>query len=452
MRTDRGGSGAGRRAAPGVAISLALALLILFPAPGVGVEILERTLENGLKVLLVEEHKAPVATFHVWYRVGSRNDRLGATGVSHFLEHMMFKGTPSTGAKEFTRIIQRNGGTDNAFTSHDYTGYYTNIAADRIHLPVALEADRMVNLLIKEADVRTEKDVVLEERRLRTEDDPSSAVVEETYAAAFRAHPYGNPIIGWMEEIRQLSREDLLQHYRTYYAPNNAVVVAVGDFNREALFARIREAFGKIPRRPAPPAVRSVEPPQQGERRVVVKREAKVAFLIVGYHTPTLSHPDSFALEVLASVLADGKSSRLYRSLVYEQQVALYAGASNDRLSADPSLFSLYAAALPGKGSEVVERALYAEVERLQREPVSERELQKAKNQLEADFILSQDSIFSLARQIATHEIVASWREWERYVPGIRAVTAADVQRVAGAYLRADNRTVGVLVPLPPKE
>jgi zinc protease len=255
-----------------------------------------------------------------------------------------------------------------------------------------------------------------------------------------------------MEEIRQLSREDLLQHYRTYYAPNNAVVVAVGDFNREALFARIREAFGKIPRRPAPPAVRSVEPPQQGERRVVVKREAKVAFLIVGYHTPTLSHPDSFALEVLASVLADGKSSRLYRSLVYEQQVALYAGASNDRLSADPSLFSLYAAALPGKGSEVVERALYAEVERLQREPVSERELQKAKNQLEADFILSQDSIFSLARQIATHEIVASWREWERYVPGIRAVTAADVQRVAGAYLRADNRTVGVLVPLPPKE
>ncbi|MGH7360212.1 MAG: M16 family metallopeptidase [Candidatus Methylomirabilales bacterium] len=435
-----------------MAIALGLGLLLLLPGTGVGVEVLERTLENGLKVLLVEEHKAPVATFHVWYGVGSRNERLGATGVSHLLEHMMFKGTPSTGPKEFTRIIQRNGGWDNAFTSHDYTGYYTNIAADRIHLPVALEADRMVNLLIKEEDVRPERDVVLEERRLRTEDDPSSAVVEEMYAAAFKAHPYGNPVIGWMEEIRQITRADLLQHYRTYYAPNNALVVAVGAFNREALFARIREAFGRIPRGPAPPAVRSVEPPQQGERRVVVKREAKLPFIVAGYHTPTLTHPDSFALEVLASVLADGKSSRLHRSLVYEQQVALYAGASYVRLTGDPYLFYLYGSALPGKGSDQVERALYAEVERLQREAVAERELQKAKNQLEADFILSQDSIFSLARQIATYEMVASWRDWERYLPGVRAVTAADVQRVAQAYLTAENRTVGVLVPLAMKE
>ncbi|MBI4414472.1 MAG: insulinase family protein [candidate division NC10 bacterium] len=426
--------------------------MLLVPGTGAGVEVLERTLENGLKVLLVEEHKAPVATLHVWYRVGSRNERLGATGLSHLLEHMMFKGTPTTGPKEFTRIVQRNGGWDNAFTSRDYTGYYTNIAADRIHFPIALEADRMVNLLIQEEDVRTERDVVLEERRLRTEDDPSSAVVEEMYAAAFKAHPYGNPVIGWMEEIRRITRGDLLQHYRTYYTPDNAVVVAVGAFDREALFARIREAFARIPRGPAPPAVRSVEPPQQGERRVVVKREAKLPFIFVGYHTPTLTHPDSFALEILASVLADGRSSRLHRSLVYEQQVALYAAASYDRLSADPSLFYLYASALPGKGSDQVERALYAEVERVQREPVGERELQKAKNQLEADFVLSQDSIFSMARQIASYEMVASWREWERYLPGIRAVTAADVQRVARAYLTADNRTVGVLVPLAMKE
>ncbi|MCI0370408.1 MAG: insulinase family protein [candidate division NC10 bacterium] len=444
MRELRGGRGS--------AIALTLGLLFVLPGTGASVEVLERTLENGLKVLLVEEHKAPVATFHVWYRVGSRNERLGATGVSHFLEHMMFKGTPSTGPKEFTRIIQRNGGWDNAFTGHDYTGYYTNIAADRIHLPVTLEADRMANLLVKEEDVRTERDVVLEERRLRTEDDPSSAVVEEMYAAAFKAHPYGNPIIGWMEEIHRITREELLQHYRAYYAPNNALVVAVGAFNREALFARIREAFGRIPRGPAPPAVRSVEPPQQGERRVVVKREAQLPFIVAGYHTPTLTHPDSFALEVLASVLADGKSSRLHRSLVYEQQVALYAGASYARLTADPYLFYLYAAPLPGKGSDQVERAVYAEVERLQREAVGERELQKAKNQLEADFILSQDSIFSLARQIATYEMVASWRDWERYLPGIRAVTAADVQRVARTYLTADNRTVGVLVPLAMKE
>ncbi len=444
MRELRGGRGR--------AIALGIGLLLLLPGTGLGVEVLERTLENGLKVLLVEEHKAPVATFHVWYRVGSRNERPGATGVSHLLEHMMFKGTSATGPKEFTRIIQRNGGWDNAFTSHDYTGYYTNIAADRVHLPVALEADRMVNLLIKEDDVRTERDVVLEERRLRTEDDPTAAVVEEMFAAAFKAHPYGNPIIGWMEDIRRLGREDLAQHYRTYYVPNGAVVLAVGAFDREALFARIRETFGRIPRGPDPPAARSVEPPQEGERRVLLKREAKLPFVFAGYHTPTLTHADAFALEVLASVLADGKSSRLYRSLVYERQVALYAGAYYDRVSADPSLLYVYAAALPGKGGEVVEQALYAEVERVQREPVGERELQKAKNQLEADFILSQDSIFSLARQIATYEMVASWRDRERYVPGIRAVTAADVQRVARTYLTPDNRTVGILVPLPAKE
>jgi zinc protease len=183
-----------------------------------------------------------------------------------------------------------------------------------------------------------------------------------------------------------------------------------------------------------------------------VKREAKLPFIFAGYHTPTLSHADAFPLEVLASVLADGKSSRLHRSLVYEQQMALYAGAYYDRVSADPSLLYVYAAALPGKGGEAVEKALYAEVERLQREPVGERELQKAKNQLEADFLLSQDSIFSLARQIATYEMVASWRDWERYVPGVRAVTAADVRRVARTYLTPDNRTVGILVPQPAKE
>lgn len=448
------GSGGGRRRqAQGAAgVLLALGLLLPVSAADARVQVLERTLENGLKVLLIEEHKAPVATFHVWYRVGSRNERTGVTGLSHFLEHMMFKGTPTTGPKEFSRLIQRNGGWDNAFTSHDFTGYYTNIAADRIHLPIGLEADRMVNLLLKEEDVRTERDVVLEERRLRIEDDPTSAVVEEMFAAAFKAHPYGHPIIGWLEDIRQLGREDLARHYRTYYVPNNAVVVAVGAFDREALFARIRETFGRIPRGPDVPAVRSVEPPQEGERRVLVKREAKLPFIFAGYHTPTLSHADAFPLEVLASVLADGKSSRLHRSLVYEQQMALYAGAYYDRVSADPSLLYVYAAALPGKGGEAVEKALYAEVERLQREPVGERELQKAKNQLEADFLLSQDSIFSLARQIATYEMVASWRDWERYVPGVRAVTAADVRRVARTYLTPDNRTVGILVPQPAKE
>ncbi|MFQ5988625.1 MAG: M16 family metallopeptidase [Candidatus Methylomirabilales bacterium] len=413
-----------------------------------GLEVFETTLDNGLKVLLLEEHKAPVVTFHIWYRVGSRNEQFGRTGLAHLVEHMMFKGTEKIGAQEFSQRVRRNGGHDNAFTSQDYTGYFVRIAADRIGLPLELEPDRMVNLRLDPAEVKRERSVVMEERRMRTEDDPSGALWEDVQAAAFKAHPYGNPVIGWMEDLRQLIRTDVQNFYKTYYIPNNTVVVVVGDFDRATLLPKIQKAFGSIPRGPEPPPVRSDEPPQKGERRVVLRRpDARLPSLVAAYHVPNLTDPDCYALDVLEVVLAGGKSARLYRRLVYEKQLALSAGAYYSRVSADPDLFYLVATPLPAKTVEELEQAVYAEIDQLKTELVSPRELQKAKNQIEASFIFSQDSIFSLARQLASYEMVAGWRYWEAYLPGIRAVTREDIRRVARKYLTKDNRTVGVLIP-----
>ncbi len=433
-------------------MGLAWMALCVILAPGlvdaqVTARVKESTLENGLKILLLEEHKAPVVTVHVWYRVGARNEQPGTTGLSHLLEHMMFKGTSKVGPGQFSRIIRRNGGRDNAFTSEDYTGYFETFASDRVELALELEADRMRNLVIDQKEAEAEKKVVMEERRLRTEDDPISALREAMGAAAFQAHPYRQPIIGWMTDIEGLAREDLVRYYNTYYVPNNAVLIVVGDFKSDELLPKIRHHFGAIPRAANPPVVRAVEPEQRGERRLVLRKEAELPFVFMGYHVPNLKHPDNFALEVLAYILSGGKSARIYKSLVYEKQLALFAGGGYDRESIDPNLFPLYASVMPGKTADEVEQALTAEIERVKNESIPDRELQKVKNQIEADFLFGQDSVFNLARQLAEYEIIAGWRAWEAYLPGIRAVTAADLQRVAKVYLTPDHRTVAVLIP-----
>ncbi len=408
----------------------------------------EKVLPNGLKVLLKEEHKSPVVTFQIWYKVGSRNEKLGTTGISHLLEHMMFKGTKKYGPKTFSQTVMRNGGNDNAFTGRDYTAYFENFAADRIDISLDVESDRMHNLLLDEASFRSERDVVKEERRMRTEDDPTSSMVEQMMAVAFLAHPYQWPVIGWMADIGNITRDDLYQHYRTYYAPNNATIVVAGDFETKKLLPRIEQAFGSIPRQLSPPKVGAVEPKQQGERRVVVKRPAELPAVFTGYHTPDIKHPDTYALEVLQSIMASGKSSRLYRSLVYEQQIALYAGGDYDNIANDPDLFYVYAGVMPGKTTDEVEKALWAEIEKLKTAPVKDDELQKAKNQIESGFIMGQDSIFYQAMLLGQFETVASWHLLESYVKNIRAVTAEDVMRVAREYLTENNRTVGILVPV----
>lgn len=435
------------------AVRLLLCLLPWLPASPVdAAHVTETTLPNGLKVLLQEEHKAPVATFQVWYRVGSRNEVTGKTGLSHLLEHMMFKGTPRYGKGEFSRIVAKNGGTENAFTGNDYTAYFENFAADRIGLSLELESDRMQNLLIDPQEFALEREVVKEERRLRTDDDPYSSVVETLYALSFVAHPYHSPVIGWMTDLEHLSREDAHQYYQTYYAPNNATVVVVGDFETRTLLKEIEKAFGGIPKGKEPPPVHIVEPEQLGERRAVVRREAQLSFIFTGYHTPNFRSPDVYPLTVLANLLSSGKSSRLYRSLVYEQQLALDAGGHYDGLSADPELFYFYATVRPGKDRHEVEAALYAELERIKHEPIPEAELTKAKNQIGANYIMGQDSIFFQAMQLGIAETVGAGVEYvESFVDNIQKVTAEEVQRVAQTYLIEEKRNVGILVPIAPK-
>jgi zinc protease len=430
-----------------LAVGLFLWLAVSAWAAGMLDRVSETTLANGLKVLLVEERKAPVVTIQVWYKVGSRNEPVGKTGISHMLEHMMFNGTPSIGPKQFSLIVQRNGGHDNAYTTTDYTAYYEDFAADRVLFGLELEADRMAHLLLGEKEFQPERQVVMEERRLRLEDQPANLLGEVMRATAFLAHPYRWPTIGWPSDIEAYTRDDLVRHYRTYYTPNNATLVVAGDIGKDELLPKIRALFEKIPRGPEPPQVITVEPPQRGERRVYVKRDAELPLVFAVHHVPNITHPDSYALEVLAYVLGGGQSARLYQRVVYEKQLASFASADYAGVHVDPYLFSVSAGPLPGRTPEDVERAVFEEIERLQREPVPDRELQKAKNQIESEFIFAQDSVHQLASLLGSYESVAGWKQLTGYVDGIHRVTAADVQRVARQYLTSDNRTVAILIP-----
>jgi len=450
-----------------IVVCFTLLLLIIAPSShssaGDPEELVTETvLPNGLKVLLLENHKAPAITFQVWYRVGSRNEKYGKTGISHLLEHMMFRGTERVGPGELSRIIQENGGQHNAFTSADSTTYFQNLKSDRIDVSVELESDRMQNLILRDDAFRTERSVVMEERRLRTDDNPKAAMWEQLWAAAFQSQPYHWPVIGWMEDIARLSLDDVKAHYKRFYNPVNAVLVVVGDFDKKALLKKIERCFGAIPGGALPEQKISVDEPQNGERRITVKREARVASLVMGFHVPNLRGPpdkgmpetqdsrDSYALEVVEALLGWGESSRLQMGLVRGKKVALAIGVSHPLLSRDPSLFTVSADVLPDRRVTDVESVIDEEMGRLQHEPVGERELQKAKNQLEASFVFQQDSIFSQASQLARYEMVSSWRNLDAYLPSIRKITSEDVQRVAKRYLTPDNRTTVILVPVSP--
>ncbi|MBI2878060.1 MAG: insulinase family protein [Candidatus Tectomicrobia bacterium] len=407
----------------------------------------EVTLDNGLRVLLWEEHKAPVIALQLWYPVGSRNEDAQTSGASHLVEHMLFRGTPRYGPKAFSRLIQRNGANHNAYTTEDFTVYHETLAADRIEIALELEADRMVHALMAPQDYLVEREVVKEERCLQTEDDPVACLQESLHTAAFQVHPYRWPVIGTMESLEQLDRDQVDHHYRTHYQPNNALLVAVGDFQPDALLSSIREQFEPLPPGPPPPPVGLQEPPQQGEQRITLSKEAQLPFLMIGYHTPNLRDPDSIPLVVLEVALIGGKSSLLHRKLVYEEQLALYVEGEYARLSHDPHLFYFYVQLLPDRSPEEAERRLYQEIAQLQEAPLPEPELQKVKNKLEASFLMAQDSIDYRAMLLGRYEAVAGWRWLDRFLPEIQAVTATDVQRVARRYLTAENRTVAILLP-----
>ncbi|TAJ92774.1 insulinase family protein [bacterium] len=414
-------------------------------------QVQEVILENGLKVLLLENHKSPSVTLQVWYRVGSRNEEDGKSGLSHFLEHMMFKGTTKVGPEEYPRIIARNGGRSNAFTSADHTVYFATMSREKIGIAIELEADRMANARLDGGYFEQEKKVIMEERRLRTEDNPTSALAEVTGAVAYTVHPYRRPVIGWMGDIQNLSREDLQRHYRTYYVPNNAFIVVVGDFSTPEILDKIKAEFGKMPRGPEPPLMNTEEPPQRGERRATLKKEAELPFLLVYYHVPNLRDVNSFALDLLSVILASGRSSRLYQELVYHKRIARSVDADYGGVSLDPTVFSVTAQVMPGKDPAEVERAVESLLDRVRSEAVNERELQKAKNQVEAGFVFGQDSVFGQAMRIGQYESAAGWRLLDSYLTGIRKVTSADILKAAKQYLDPDHRTVGILLPIKEK-
>jgi len=417
-------------------------------APAAEEAVIEATLDNGLRILVLEDHRSPIATIQTWYKVGSRDEIPGATGLAHFLEHMMFKGTPTYGKGQFAQVVEENGGQDNAFTSQDVTSYYVNIAADRVNLILGVEADRMRNLLLEASEIDSERQVVAEERRTRTEDDPEGYLSEEFLAVAYKAHPYGWPIIGWMSDILRINPVELRAFYDRYYLPNNALLVVAGDVDTARALARARETFGKIPRGPAPPPMDSVEPPQLGERRVqVYKTDARAPIVYIGYHVPNYASPDAPALELLSTILQEGRASRLYRRLVYERRIALNVEGDYAYLSHDPNLFWFSGTPLPGQTPAALEQAIMEEIVRAQNEPVPDEELERAKNQIEAAFVWRQDSIYSRAASLARFELAGSWRKSETFVPLIRGVTAADLQRVARTYFQAQGRTVGTLLP-----
>ena len=405
----------------------------------------ETVLDNGLKVLIQEVHTAPVVSFMVWYRVGSRNETAGQTGISHLLEHMMFKGTPTYGKGEIARVLQKNGASFNAGTSLDYTNYYEVLAADRLELAMKIESDRMVNAIVPDEEHRLEMTVVRSELE-RNEDNPHRALYLEIFAQAFKAHPYHWPTIGWRTDVEQIRTEQIRAYYKSHYLPNNAAVVIVGDVERAEALAMVKRFFGPIPRGVDPPPVTTVEPPQLGERRFKIRKPGDTSYLMAAWRTPALTDPDTYALDVLGMILGHGKTSRLHQALV-EGKLATEAEASNET-GLDPFLFIAQATVAPGATLEAVEKALFKEVDRLKSEPVMPVELSRAKKQLQASFVYSKDSIRSLAQQLGYYETVASHEYLDTFLDEVAKVKSGDILRVAQKYLVEDSRTVGLYDPI----
>ncbi len=419
-------------------------------------EIKEAHLDNGLMVLLKPVRTAPVATCWVWYRVGSRNEVPGITGISHWVEHMMFKGTPSLDKGEIMRVINRNGGVDNAFTSSDYTAYFELLPSDRIDLALRIESDRMVNALFAPEEVASERTVIISERE-GAENEPRFWLGEEIQAAAFKVHPYHHDTIGWKTDLETMTRDDLYAHYKTYYAPNNAVIVAAGDFDADEMLAKIQNAFGALPRGKDAPPVKTVEPPQEGERRVFLRRPGPAAYFHAAYHAPQATDPDYFPVFVLVGVLSGvggmsfsghgspGRSSRLYRALV-ETGLAVDVDSSF-RATLDPGTLDVAATVRPGVASEKVERAIFVELEKIATTRVTEQELAKVIKQARSQFVYAMDGVMNVGGWLGQLEVVASYKMYESFLDNLTKVTREDVLRVAAKYLGETNRTVGWFIP-----
>lgn len=416
-------------------------------------EIKEYTLDNGLKLIVRPDSRAPVVTSMVWYRVGSSYEHRGISGVSHVLEHMMFQGTRAHAAGEFSRIIARHGGRENAFTSRDYTGYYQMLAADRLPIAFELEADRMRNLVITDEEFKQEVKVVMEERRLRTEDDPIAKAMERFYYLAYPVNPYRIPIVGWWEDLRSMQVEDLQDWYRRFYAPNNAVVVVAGDVDPEAVLDLAQKTFGKLEPEDLPAVKPTAALQAAGERRLSTELPARVPFLAVGYEAPSLATAEApweaYALDVLSALLSGGDSALLPSELVRGKEIAASVSAGYSLASRLDGQFMFTGFPSQGHDLDELEQAVGAVIERLQNEPVHEQALARVKTQLIADHLYQMDSVYYQAMQIGVLETTGiGWRALLDYEDAIKAVTAEQVQAVARKYLRPERSTVLHVQPL----
>ncbi len=415
----------------------------------------EYKLENGLKIIVQEDHRSPVVVSQVWYKAGALDEVNGKTGVAHVLEHMMFKGTKKVPAGQFSRKIAAAGGRENAFTSQDYTAYFQQLEKSQLPLSFELEADRMANLNFTKEEFEKEIKVVMEERRWRTDDKPQAQVNEHFNSAAFRTHPYGRPVVGWMSDLENMRVEDTREWYNHWYAPNNAVLVVVGDVKADEVYKLAKQHFGKIKPKAVPERKPQKEPPQIGERRVVVKAPAKLPSLQMGFHTPVLNDPNQdwepYALEILASVLSGNDSARLNQKLVRESQVAVDVGAGYDMIARGrQGLFELAGSPSEGKTVAELETAILQQIEKIKESGVTAEELKRVKAQVIAADVYQRDSVFYQAMQIGQLELTGfSWKILKDYPAKLSAVTSEQVQEVAKKYLVKDNMTVATLDPQP---
>jgi zinc protease len=404
----------------------------------------ETVLPNGLTVLVKEVRNAPVVSFAVWYRVGSRNEHTGITGMSHLLEHMLFKGTQKLRLGEIARTLFLNGAAFNASTYYDWTNFYATVASDRLELVMSIEADRMVNSRIDKADLDSEMTVVRSELE-GGENNPGRLLFQNVVSTAFQAHPYHWPVIGWRSDVENVSRDALYQYYRAHYGPNNAVAVVVGDVSAAEALRLARKYFGPLKLIPKPADIHTVEPPQRGERRVIVRRSGSLPSVMVAWKAPAATHADTYALDVLGGVLGEGRTSRLYQALV-EKGVASRVDAGDTTLR-DPFLFYVTATARPGVTAERLETGLLEEVERVVATPITAEELARAQRRAEADFVFQSNSVSAQARQLGYWAMIGDWRYLSTYLDRIRALTPADIQAVARRTFTADTRTIGQFIP-----
>jgi zinc protease len=409
-------------------------------------------LANGLMVLLLEDHSCPTVTIQAWYRCGSKNEVPGITGISHLFEHMMFKGTKKYPKEKFDRLVLGNGGYNNAWTSFDNTTYYEVMPPSKVEVAIDLEADRSRNLAINEQNLSSEKQVVLSERSMRYDNDPFGSLYEQIFNNAYVAHPYRWLPIGFESDIKSITLQDCLDYYRTHYAPNNSFLIISGDINSKEVMKMVEKHYGPIKAEVNQAPVRTVEPPQRGEKRIQYHKMAQLPAFIAGFKIPDGKSPDIYALKVAARVLFGGESSRLYRRLVYEEQKALFVDGEAARYQ-DPALFYVMAGAVPGSNMDSIEAEVWQEIDKLQTEPITNYELQKAKNQLESEFIFGMQTNESRASMVGSFEInTGDYMNIYKEAEGYRSVTAADVMRVAKKYLNSRNRTVVILVPEPPTQ